>query len=42
MMKNGYDELLKNRNHDEEPMTENDDDELRRNVVIIENGVDNR
>jgi hypothetical protein len=41
-MKNGYDELLKNRNRDEEPMTENDDDELRRNVVIIENGVDNR
>jgi len=41
-MMNGYDELLKNRNRDEKPMTENDDDELRRNVVIIENGVDNR
>jgi hypothetical protein len=28
MMKNGYDDLLKNENRDEEPMTENDNDEL--------------
>jgi len=28
LMKNGYDELLKNENRDEEPMTENDNDEL--------------